>query len=50
MAARTLGIRGNLESEYGDDFTIRVVAALEALAGLVSDDGQNSMPIRSGWW
>jgi malate synthase len=34
MAARTLEIRGNLESAYADVFTPEAVAALEALAGL----------------
>src|SRR5438477_4705021 len=37
MSARTLEIRGNLESEYPDVFTTEAVAALEALAGLDAD-------------
>src|SRR5262245_26016046 len=37
MAARTLEIRGNLESAYADVFTPEAVAALEALAGLDAD-------------
>src|ERR1700683_521140 len=34
MAARTLEIRGNLESAYADVYTPEAVAALEALASL----------------
>src|ERR671936_318018 len=37
MAARTLEIRGNLDSAYADVFTPEAVAALEALAGLDAD-------------
>src|SRR4051812_38487721 len=37
MAARTLEIRGNLETAYADVFTPEAVAALEALAGLDAD-------------
>src|SRR5436309_10010040 len=37
MAARTLEIRGNLETAYADVYTPEVVAALEALAGLDAD-------------
>src|SRR4051794_40622259 len=37
MAARTLTIRGNLETAYADVFTPEAVAALEALAGLDAD-------------
>jgi malate synthase len=37
MAARTMEIRGNLETAYADVFTPEAVAALEALAGLDAD-------------
>src|SRR5437763_12318275 len=37
MAARTLEIRGNLESAYADVLTPEAVAALDALAGLDAD-------------
>jgi malate synthase len=37
MAARTLEIRGNLQSAYADVYTSQAVAALEALADLDSD-------------
>ena len=37
MAARSLEIRGNLESAYADVFTPEAVAALEALARLDAD-------------
>jgi malate synthase len=37
MAARTLEIRGNLETAYADVFTPEAVTALEALAGLDAD-------------
>jgi malate synthase len=37
MAARSLELRGNLESDYADVFTAEAVAALQALAGLDAD-------------
>src|SRR5947208_14886768 len=37
MAARTLEIRGNLESAYADVYTAEAIAALEALAPLDAD-------------
>src|SRR5687767_1131945 len=37
MSARTLQIRGNLESAYPDVFTPEAIGALEALAGLDAD-------------